>query len=89
MPDFVPIARSCDSMVILGGGAGTIIEALLAYLYRKPLIILTGTGYPSDKLVELCEGGYLDHRRIVKAHFTGDPVEAAELAYKLAKAARS
>jgi len=85
----VPIARSCDSMVILGGGAGTIIEALLAYLYRKPLIILIGTGYPSDRLAELCEEGYLDHRRIVKAHFADDPVEAAELAYRLAKASRS
>jgi len=82
----IPIARSCQAMVILGGGAGTIIEAFLAYLYRKPLIILTGTGYPSDKLRDLCEDGYLDHRRIVKAYFTEDAAEAADLAYKLAKA---
>ena len=81
----IPIARSCDTMVILGGGAGTMIEAFLAYLYRKPLIIITGTGYPSDKLVELCEDGYLDHRRIVKAYFVEDPAQAAELAYRLAK----
>lgn len=84
----ITLARSCSSMVILGGGAGTIIEAFLAYLYAKPLIILTGTGYPSDKLREFCEDGYLDHRRVVKAHFTEDPEEAAELAYSLA-AARS
>ncbi len=82
----IPIAKSCDSMVILGGGAGTLIEAFLAYLYAKPLIILTGTGYPSDKLEEICEDGYLDHSRIIKAHFVEDPVRAAELAYKLARA---
>ena len=82
----IPIARSCQAMVILGGGAGTMIEAFLAYLYRKPLIIVTGTGYPSDKLKELCEEGYLDHRRIIRAHFVDDAAEAAELAYKLAKA---
>jgi len=82
----IPIARSCQAMVILGGGAGTMIEAFLAYLYRKPLIIVTGTGYPSDKLKELCEEGYLDHRRIIRAHFVEDAAEAAELAYKLAKA---
>ena len=73
-------------MVILGGGAGTIIEAFLAYIYARPLIILTGTGYPSDRLREFCEDDYLDHRRIVKAWFTEDPVEAAELAYSLGKA---
>lgn len=81
----IQIARSCHAMVILGGGAGTIIEAFLAYLYRKPLIVLIGTGYPSDKLAEFGEDGYLDHRRLTKAYFTEDPVEAAELAYKLAK----
>jgi len=82
----IMLARSCSSMVILGGGAGTIIEAFLAYIYAKPLIILTRTGYPSDRLREFCEDGYLDHRRIIKAWFTDDPVEAAELAYSLGKA---
>jgi hypothetical protein len=53
-------------MVILSG-AGTIIEAFLAYIYAKPLRILTGTGYPSDRLREFCEDDYLDHRRVVKA----------------------
>lgn len=81
----IPLARSCDAMVILGGGAGTILEAFLAYIYAKPLIILTGTGYPSDRLREFCEDGYLDHRKIVKTYFTSDPTYAAELAYRLAR----
>lgn len=81
----IQIAKSCHVMVILGGGAGTMIEAFLAYLYQKPLIVLIDTGYPSDKLAGLGEDGYLDHRRIIRAHFTEDPVEAAELACRLAK----
>lgn len=81
----IQIARSCHVMVVLGGGAGTIIEAFLAYLYQKPIIVLLGTDYPSDKLVEFGEDGYLDHRKITKAYFVEDPIEAAELAYKLAR----
>lgn len=80
----IQIARSCHVMVILGGGAGTIIEAFLAYLYQKPLIILVNTGYPSDKLARFVEDGYLDHRKLSKAHFVEDPATAADLAYKLA-----
>jgi len=81
----IQIARSCHAMVILGGGAGTVIEAFLAYLYQKPLIVLTNTGYPSDKLAEFWEDGYLDHRRITKAYFVEEPAEAAELAYRLTR----
>ena len=79
----IMLVRSSYSFVVLGGGAGTIIEACLAYLYSIPLIIITGTGYPSDNLDKLCVDGYLDHRRIIKPYFTEDPVEAAELAYRL------
>ena len=79
------LVRSSDSFVILGGGAGTIIEAFLAYLYRIPLIVIEETGYPTDKLKELAMDGYLDHRKLTKAYFTEDPEEAAEKAYTLAK----
>ena len=79
------LVRSSDSFVILGGGAGTFIEAFLAYLYRIPLIVIEETGYPTDKLKELAMEGYLDHRKLTKAYFTEDPGEAAEKAYTLAK----
>ena len=81
----IMLVRSSHSFVVLGGGAGTLIEAFLAYIYRIPLIILTGTGYITDRLKEFAHDGYLDHRRINKAIFTDDPEEAAEKAYTLAK----
>ncbi|MEM1676735.1 MAG: TIGR00725 family protein [Nitrososphaerota archaeon] len=79
----IMLVRSSDSFVVLGGGAGTIIEAYLAYIYSKPLIILMDTGYPTDNLEKICVEGYLDHRKIVRPVFTSDPEEAAELAYKM------
>ena len=81
----IMLVRSCHSFVILGGGAGTIIEAFLAYLYKIPLIVIEETGYPTDKLKDLAMDGYLDHRKITKTYFTEDPEEAAEKAYTLAK----
>jgi len=84
----IPLVRSSDSFVVLGGGIGTMIEALLAYAAAKPLVVLTGTGYPTDNLEKIAEDGYFDHKRIVKVFFTEDPVEAAEKAYRLARAYR-
>lgn len=81
----IMLVRSSHSFVVLGGGAGTILEAFLAYIYRIPLIVIRGTGYPSDRLQEFSEDGYLDHRKIAKVIFTEDPVEAADKAYELAK----
>lgn len=78
----IMLVRSSYSFVVLGGGAGTMIEAYLAYLYAIPLIVLTETGYPSDNLEKICVDGYLDHRRIIRVYFTKDPEEAADLAYK-------
>lgn len=80
----IGLVRSSDSFIILGGGSGTIIEAHLAYIYRVPLVILTDTGYPSDRLQEMHPDGYLDHRRVQAAYYTPDPEEAAEKAYQLA-----
>jgi len=84
----IPLVRSSDSFVVLGGGIGTMIEAFLAYAAGKPLIVLTGTGYPSDNLEKLAENGYFDHKKIVKVVFTSDPEEAALKAYSLAKERR-
>ncbi|MEM4189027.1 MAG: TIGR00725 family protein [Candidatus Caldarchaeum sp.] len=81
----IGLVRSSDCFVILGGGSGTIVEAHLAYVYRVPLIILTGTGYPSDLLKQTHPDGYLDHRKIQAAVFVDDPVEAADKAVELAQ----
>ncbi|MDJ0270232.1 MAG: TIGR00725 family protein [Aigarchaeota archaeon] len=84
----IGLVRSSDAFVILGGGSGTIIEAHLAYIYEIPLIVLVGTGYVSDALMQMHPDGYLDHRRVQQAYFTEDPIDAAERAYQSAKSRR-
>ncbi|NJE08439.1 TIGR00725 family protein [Thermococcus sp. M39] len=72
--------NSADVLVVLGGGIGTMVEALMAYDYGKPLIILTDTGYASDRLELLAKDGYFDHKKIVKVYFVENPKEAVKLA---------
>ncbi len=57
--DFL-VAYSGDAMVIVGGGAGTLIEAAAAYQAGKPLAAVRGTGGVADELA----GGYVDQRKI-------------------------
>lgn len=77
--------NSADVLVVLGGGIGTMVEALMAYDYSKPLVVVTDTGYPSDRLELLAQDGYFDHKKLVKVHFTKDAKEAARLALELAR----
>jgi len=79
----VLICRSSDVLVVLGGEAGTIIEAYMAYAMGIPVIVLSGTGHTSDKLKLM--GEVLDSRRTSRLHFVNEPREAANLAMKLAK----
>ena len=79
------IIHSSDCVVILGGGAGTMIEALMAYNMGKHLILLLETGYRSDKLPLLLEEECFDHRRLVKVYTTKDPEEAAIKAVEFAR----
>jgi len=84
----VPLVRSSDVFVCLGGEAGTLIEVLIAYLNAKPTIVITDTGYLTDKLKSLTDKeGYLDTRKMVRVVFEGNPEKAAEKAYIMGKQA--
>lgn len=77
--------NSADVLVVLGGGIGTMVEALMAYDYSKVLVVVTDTGYPSDRLELLASNGYFDHKKLVQVHFTKSGKEAAKLALELAR----
>ncbi|HDD26260.1 MAG TPA: TIGR00725 family protein [Acidilobales archaeon] len=82
----VPLVRSSDVLVCLGGDAGTLIEVLIAYLNRKPIICLIGTGYLTDKLPKLLDNeGYLDRRKLTRVIVEEDPTKAALKAYEIGK----
>lgn len=70
---------SCDGIIAVGGGAGTLQELAIAYRNKKPVVILdTGYGWAS-KLANI----YLDDRKRVKFFSAKTPKEALNLLLKL------
>lgn len=69
-------AYSADTCVVVGGGAGTYIEACVAYQKGKPIVALTGTGGTADKIADT----FLDDRKTVKVMGASTPREAVEKA---------
>jgi len=73
-------AYSADAVIIVGGGAGTMIEAAAAYQKRLPIIAVKGSGGTADKLVD----NYLDERKIEIIHGEPSAKNAVETALRLA-----
>jgi len=79
------LVRSSDAAIALAGGVGTLTEVSIAYNLGKPIIALKGTGMKAERLSSLFPDGYIDHRKLSRIRFVSDPVEAAELAFRLGK----
>lgn len=73
--EFVLI-HSCDVVIMIGGGAGTLTEVAIAYQMNTPIVALMHTGGWAEKLA----GGYMDVRKRVKILEAKNPHEAVELA---------
>lgn len=69
-------AYSADVAIVVGGGAGTYIEACVAYQKGKPIVALAGTGGTADKIADT----FLDDRKTVKVISASSPRDAVELA---------
>lgn len=74
------LVNSCDAVILVSGGSGTLTEAAIAYQLNIPIVALTGTGGWADKLI----GEYIDARRRLKVVPAKSPVQAVRLALKLA-----
>lgn len=70
-------AYSADSVIVVGGGAGTLVEACVAYQKGKSIIALAGSGGTADKIA----GTYLDDRKVVKVMSASTPREVVDLAH--------
>jgi hypothetical protein len=75
------LTLSCDAVVALSGGSGTLAEIAMAYQANIPVVVLKGTGGWSNRLV----GEYLDSRKRVKILSAKNPKEAVGKAIKMAK----
>src|SRR5437867_12759074 len=77
-------AYSADTAIVGGGGAGTFIEACVAYQKGKPIVALTGTGGTADKIANT----YLDDRKTVKVLSAASPKEGVDQALDIASNGR-
>lgn len=79
------LALSCDAIIAISGGSGTLNELVVAYQANIPMIVLENTGGWSDKLANT----YFDSRRRLPVIGVKTPKEAVYLAIKLAKGGKN
>ncbi len=72
---------SCDSLIFIPGGAGTLAELCIAYRNKKPIVIMKGFDKYYDSLIN----NYLDNSKLVKIYGASNPKEAVSLALKMTK----
>lgn len=73
------LVLSCDAIITLSGGSGTLTEIAIAYQANIPVVALSGTGGWTDKLA----GTYLDQRERLIIETAKTPRMAVEKAIQL------
>lgn len=72
------LVNSCDAIICVSGGSGTLSEMAIAYQCNIPIIAITGTGGWSDKLADQ----FIDGRQRLKVIAAKNPEEAVSSAIK-------
>jgi len=75
------LINSCDVIIAISGGSGTLTEVAIAYQANIPVVCLTGVGGWSEKLA----GTFLDERERRKCIAVATPEEAVQAAIKQAQ----
>jgi uncharacterized protein (TIGR00725 family) len=75
---------SCDAIITIGGGSGTMTEMGIAYQARIPMVALANSGGWSEKMA----GKYFDERKRIIVSTADTPKVAVQLAIELAKERR-
>lgn len=72
------LVLSCDAVIAISGGSGTLTELAVAYQADIPMIALKGVGGWSDKLADT----YMDDRKRRYTFGVDSPKEAVEIALR-------
>ena len=75
------LVLSCDVIIAISGGSGTLTEMAIAYQAGIPIIVIPNFGGWSEKL----DNKYIDERNRLKCISATNPKEALDLALKLVK----
>ncbi len=75
------LVNSCDGLIAVSGGSGTMNEMLVAYQLNIPVVVMKGTGGWADKMVD----EYFDSRKRMRAVGVDTPIEAVKTIIKLIK----
>lgn len=70
---------SCDGIITISGGSGTLTEMTIAYQANIPIVAMKNTGGWSDKLANQ----YLDDRKRIKVQSVDTAEEAVKLILEL------
>jgi len=73
------LVNSCDGIIVISGGSGTMNEMLVAYQLNIPIVVIKGTGGWADKMADR----YFDDRKRMKAISADNPRNAVDKISKL------
>lgn len=68
------LVNSCDGIIAISGGSGTLNEMAVAYQLNIPVVVIAGTGGWADEMA----GRYFDDRKKFKVMSAKDPKDAVE-----------
>lgn len=66
------LVNSCDAIIAISGGSGTLTEMAIAYQSNIPIVVMADTGGWAEKL----GGTHIDARNRIKAEIARTPKEA-------------
>lgn len=73
------LVLSCDAIIAINGGSGTLTEIAIAYQANIPIVVLENSGGWSKRVANQ----YLDNRKRVKVLTAPNPKDAVALVIKL------
>jgi uncharacterized protein (TIGR00725 family) len=69
------LVLSCDAIICISGGSGTLNEMTVAYQAGIPIVVIDKTGGWSEKLAD----SYMDERKRLKAEIAREAKEAVKI----------
>lgn len=75
------LVNSCDAIIAISGGSGTLTEMAIAYQSNIPIVVMADTGGWAEKL----GGTHIDSRNRIKAEIATTPNEAVVKALELVR----